>query len=182
MRVSCSVPCSGIRNDPSPGGRCARRMTLVMRNQSAYADREVARLIEFALDLVGAPPGVAVHVRGNRKDALRGMAYDGIPTLARVPASCRYLVTLRIGPAARFPALFHCHGLRSLQPLHLASWQEALLYGCAHEFRHLRQFEGHLRRSELDAERFARYALLRFRGEEAPHPATQPARPLRRQG
>ena len=155
-------------------------MTLVLRNTSRYASQDVARLIGLARDFVGVPKGVAVHVRMNHKDALRGMAYDGIPALARVPSSCRYLVTLRIGPASSFPVLFHCHGLRSVEPLRLASWQEALLYGCAHEFRHLHQFEHRLRRSEVDAERFARYALLRFRGEEASVPAAKASPTSRR--
>ena len=86
---------------------------------------------------------------------MRGLAYDGIPRLARTEPDARYLVTVKL-PAS--PDREGDYPLRSVYrksvPVELTSWQHNLLHVAAHEACHIWQFEHGLARSEVEAERW----------------------------
>lgn len=95
-----------------------------------------------------------------------GRAYDGVPSIARVEPGVAYLVTLNI-PAdprrlTRYPVRQQDPRLKTGPEVLLESWRDELLHISAHEARHIHQFRHRLRRSELDAERWAAAALDRY--------------------
>jgi hypothetical protein len=89
-----------------------------------------------------------------RRDRMRGLAYDGIPRLARTRPGAKYLVTVKI-PAAPDQEPYPLTSVyRKSVPVELTSWQHNLLHIAAHEGCHVWQFEHGLSRSEVEAERW----------------------------
>lgn len=134
-----------------------------IESTSKHPRDEVEMLIRFAHG--GRETGaVAVNVK-NTPRAYAGRAYMRVPRLSnRYGDGCRYLVTLRIGAASKFPRL-GCQypGLKTAPVYDLLTWQEALVLLAAHEFTHCLQYAQGLRRSEIDAETRAVQCLARYR-------------------
>ena len=98
------------------------------------------------------------------RDVMRGLAYGGIPRLARTSPGASYLVTLKIPPD---PAAVDAYPLTSVYrrsvPVELTSWQHNLVHVAAHEACHVAQFAAGGRRSEVEAERWGLHAAARAR-------------------
>ncbi|HLG00024.1 MAG TPA: hypothetical protein VI916_06110 [Acidimicrobiia bacterium] len=110
--------------------------------------------------------------RSPRAGDWSGRAYDGVPDISRVAPGVAYLVTMNI-PAdprrlTRYPLTHQDPRLKTSPEILFECWQDELFHVAAHEARHIHQFRHELRRSELDAERWA------FAAIEARRAARQP--------
>lgn len=100
-----------------------------------------------------------------------GRAYDGVPSIARVAAGVRYLVTLKVpvgrdgAPGGRYPRTWRYAAYRRAPEATFASWEEELVHAAAHEGRHIWQFATGAPRSEVDAERAACAVLDAWRAQ-----------------
>jgi hypothetical protein len=115
---------------------------------------------------------VCVNVKGGR--GLSARAYDGVPSISNAPRSARYLVTIKIGTGVRFPVgPYNRNGKRPDQVgprnrfpfFTYADWREWLVSAAAHEAWHIHQYRTGGPRSEVDCERFAEEALIRYRSQ-----------------
>lgn len=100
--------------------------------------------------------------------------YDGVPSIAKVRPGVRYLVTMNIPADPRplpYPVEHSYPGLKTAPRIRFDSWQEELFGMSAHEARHVEQFRHGLKRSEIDAER---YALERIECRRMPDPSATP--------
>ena len=154
--------------DPSPDVPAA---ALLVRNTSPYPTNQVEALLRFAfIDVLHA--GVEVHVKGSSR-SYRGRAYDGIPTIANVDDSARFLVTIGLSRAQKRLPLRLNPGTKRLQRqypdgLPVDDWEDVLVYVAAHEARHIWQFQARrqsrkMALSEVDADTFAIYQLNEWR-------------------
>lgn len=141
-----------------------------LRNTSAYPTDEVRELVEFATRGINMSR-VCVNVKGTSK-RWGGTAYNGIPGISNAPASADYLVTLRIAPDLVLPVgpiNYNWKGPDEVGPgnrypfFTYRTWQEVIIHLAAHEARHIHQFRHGKRCSEVDCERFAEAAILRYR-------------------
>jgi len=116
---------------------------------------------------------VCVNVKGGR--GLSARAYDGVPSISNAPRSARYLVTIKIGTGVRFPVgPYNRNGKRPDQVgprnrfpfFTYADWREWLVSAAAHEAWHIHQYRNGGSRSEVDCERFAEEALIRYRSQD----------------
>jgi hypothetical protein len=89
-----------------------------------------------------------------RRDRMRGLAYDGIPRMARTRPGANYLVTVKIPAHPEREGYPLTSVYRKTVPVELTSWQHNLLHVAAHEACHVWQFEHGLARSEVEAERW----------------------------
>jgi hypothetical protein len=151
---------------------------LIVRNTSPYPTGPVESILRFAFAEV-LHTGTEIHVKGSKR-SFRGRAYDGIPHLANVSNSARYLVTIglsrtvsglpvRVNPGTRILQRQYAKGLP------VDGWEDVLVYVAAHEARHIWQFYCRnmgkkVALSELDADKFAIYQLNAWRlsSERAP--------------
>jgi hypothetical protein len=140
-----------------------------IRNTSRHPDDEVRELVRFATRGIDMKR-VCVNVKGGR--GLSARAYDGVPSISNAPRRALYLVTIKIGNGVRYPLGPHNRngrspaevGPRNQFPFFTyADWREWLVAAAAHEARHIHQYRDGDRRSELDCERFAENALMRYR-------------------
>lgn len=97
-----------------------------------------------------------------------GLAFWELPPAARRRGApgIRYLVRLRLPGTLRnraYPKTFRYRGRKTAPWITVVDWRERLLALAAHEACHIRQFRGGLRRSEIEAERWAQAALEAWR-------------------
>jgi hypothetical protein len=142
-----------------------------IRNTSRYLDDEVRKLVQFATRGIDMNR-VCVNVKGGH--GLSARAYDGVPSISNAPRRARYLVTIKVGNDVRFPVGPRNRngktpdqvGPRNRFPFFTyADWREWLVSAAAHEAWHIHQYRHGERRSEVDCERFAQNALVRYRSE-----------------
>src|SRR6266513_2173147 len=155
-------------------------MRMWIRNTSRHPDRRVEELVGFAVAEVDMDR-VCVNVKNGE---LGGGAYNGVPAISNAPRAADYLVTLRLGngrePWPLGPVNYHFKrpdetGPRNRFPFFVCEdWQEWLVKLAAHEAKHIEQFRGGLRCSEVSCEQFALETLEEFRAAMAP-PALEPA-------
>src|SRR5436190_23925828 len=82
----------------------------------------------------------------------------------------RFLVRLRIPATLRnrgYPMTHRYPGRKTAPWITVRSWRERFVALAAHEACHVRQFRENLRRSEVEAERWALEALDRWRTDVA---------------
>jgi hypothetical protein len=150
-----------------------------IRNTSRYPDQRVVDLVKFATRHVDMRR-VCVNVKNG---GLGGGAYNGVPEISNAPRKARYLVSLRVGRGDERwplgPINYHFKapnetGPRNRFPFFVfRDWEEWLVKLAAHEARHIEQFRGGLRCSEVSCEQFALQTLEEFRAATAP-PALAP--------
>lgn len=148
---------------------------------------EIRRLVQIAFDGVDSA-GVEVRVERSRtsRESFTGRAYGGRPSRPRTDASTRYLVRLWLPGTLRnrgYPHSYRYPGRRTAPTITVRDWRERLVALAAHEACHVRQFRQGLRRSEVEAERWAAKRLERWmvasQVTEAPDRTTEPAVQLR---
>lgn len=95
--------------------------------------------------------------------------------LANVASSTRYLVTMRLPrrlDGLPYPETLQYHRrgvvMTTAPRIQVRSWPEEVVHLTAHEARHVHQFRHGLPKSEVDAERWAAAAVLRFRAAPPP--------------
>ena len=129
------------------------------------ADHEVLRsLVVEAFDGVD-PSGVEVHlaVPASRRPTFVGRAYPQLPSRPRTHPETRYLVRLDLPSLARnrgYPITYRYRGLSTAPWITVGDWRERLIALAAHEAYHVHQFREGLRRSEVQAERWALRRLM----------------------
>jgi hypothetical protein len=140
-----------------------------IRNTSRHPDAQVRELVRFATRGIDMDR-VCVNVKGGH--GLGARAYDGVPSISNAPRRARYLVTIKIGTGVKYPVgpqnrngkAPHEVGPRNQFPFFTyADWREWLVAAAAHEAFHTHQYRHADRRSELECERFAEQALMRYR-------------------
>jgi len=146
-------------------------LALLVRNTSPYPTIQVESLLHFAFtDVLNV--GVEVHVKGSSR-SYRGRAYDGIPRIANVDDSARFLVTIGLSRTKSGLPLRVNPGTKRLQRQYpdgipIDGWEDVLVYVAAHEARHIWQFQARrqskkMALSEVDADTFAIYQLNEWR-------------------
>jgi hypothetical protein len=138
-------------------------------SEEIRADRgEIERLIADAFAGVDHHD-VEVEVIRARHSGLSftGLAFWELPPAAvrRGAADVRYLVRLRLPGTIRnraYPKTYRYRGRKTAPWITVGDWRERLFALAAHEACHVRQFRESLRRSEVEAERWAA-ALLESR-------------------
>jgi hypothetical protein len=144
---------------------------LLVKNTSPYPTIQVESLLHFAfVDVLHS--GVEVHVKGSSR-SYRGRAYDGIPRIANVDDSARFLVTIGLSRTRRGLPLRVNPGTKRLQQQYpdgipVNDWEDVLVYVAGHEARHIWQFQARRQSkmvalSEVDADTFAIYQLNEWR-------------------
>ncbi len=144
---------------------------LIVRNTSPYPTTRVESLLNFAFDEI-LHAGIEVHVKGSNR-SYRGRAYDGIPRMANVSDSARYLVTIGLSRKKSGLPLRVTLGTKRLQRKYpdgvpVDDWEDVLIYVAAHEARHIWQFQARRQErkmalSEVDADTYAIYQLNEWR-------------------
>ena len=154
---------------------------------------EIRRLVHAGFDGVehGDVEVEVIRARDSRL-SFTGLAFWELPPAARrrgVPG-VRYLVRLRLPATIRnraYPKTYRYRGRTTAPWITVADWRERLLTLAAHEACHVRQFRGRLRRSEIEAERWAQATLGAWRNRtqqplqrsrDAPEAFEQPALPF----
>lgn len=108
-----------------------------------------------------------IRARDSR-GSFTGLAFWELPPAAKRRGSpgVRYLVRLRLPATIRnraYPKSYRYRGRKTAPWITVADWRERLLALAAHEACHVRQFRGRLRRSEVEAERWAEATLAAWR-------------------
>jgi hypothetical protein len=133
---------------------------LIRISQQIAADHnELRRLVHQAFDGVD-PAGVEVHIDPIRRpsDSFTGLAYFRLPSRPRLQPGTEYLVKLRLPRALRnraYPKTYRYPRLKTAPWITVGDWRERLVALAAHEACHVRQFRSGVRRSEVQAERWA---------------------------
>ena len=114
--------------------------------------------------------GVELHLERARprKPVFVGRAYPQLPSRPRTQDGARYLVRLVLPSLARnrgYPITYRYRGLSTAPWITVRDWRERLVALAAHEAYHVHQFREGLRRSEVQAERWALRRLLDWRAE-----------------
>lgn len=108
-----------------------------------------------------------VRARDSRL-SFTGLAFWELPPAARrrgVPG-VRYLVRLRLPGTLRnraYPKTYRYRNRKTAPWITVANWRERFVALAAHEACHVRQFRHGLRRSEVEAERWAEAILAEWR-------------------
>jgi hypothetical protein len=121
--------------------------------------RELRRLILDGFRSVD-PDGVEVRVERSRKprESFSGRAYWELPARARLAPGTEYLIRLRLPSTLAnrsYPQTYRYVGRRTAPWITVRTWRERFVALVAHEACHIRQFKEGLRRSEVEAERWA---------------------------
>jgi hypothetical protein len=119
-----------------------------------------------------------VRARDSRL-SFTGLAFWELPPAARrrgVPG-IRYLVRLRLPATVRnraYPKTYRYRNRKTAPWITVANWRERFVALAAHEACHIRQFRHCLRRSEVEAERWAEAVLVEWRegSRSTPGPGT----------
>jgi len=128
---------------------------------------ELGALIVASFDGVDHE-GVEVRLewaRG-RRQTFTGRAYPQVPPRWRSHAGIRYLVRLDLPSVFRnrgYPLTYRYRGLRTAPWITVRDWRERLVALAAHEAYHTHQFRHTMRRSEVQAERWALRVLESWR-------------------
>jgi hypothetical protein len=121
------------------------------------------------------PAGVEVHVdRATRRRA----SYPRRPVRPACHPDTRFLVRLTLPSVLRnrgYPLTYRYRGLRTAPWITVEDWAERLIALAAHEAFHVHQFRSVMRRSEVQAERWALKVLTRWRLEHAAASAWSPS-------
>jgi hypothetical protein len=142
---------------------------------------ELTRLVDQAFAGVEVE-GVEVHIERARNswESFTGRAYGGRPKRPRSHPATRYLVRVKVPATFRnraYPRTYRYPGLRTAPWITVQDWQERFVALVAHEAFHTRQFREGLRRSEVQAERWAAGLLETWRSERPPrHTARRQSR------
>ena len=154
-------------------------------NTSPYPDKKVRELLALAFHGV-SDAGIEVHVK-SRKSGWRGRAYDGIPPVANVAKTSRFLIVIRLAPSNRLPKKASLHKskmARRLYPngLPIERWEDALVYVAAHEARHIWQYQRKRRtgrggKGEHDAIKFGARRLNAWREQTGRDPIKRVKQP-----
>jgi len=116
------------------------------------------------------PEGVEVRLEWagggrHRRQTYTGRAYPQVPPRWRRPG-VRYLVRLDLPSVFRnrgYPLTYRYRGLRTAPWITVRDWRERLVALAAHEAYHTHQFRHEMRRSEVQAERWAVRVLAEWR-------------------
>lgn len=135
--------------------------------QIAHDHDELRSLVHEAFDGVD-PAGVEVHIDPIRRpsDSFTGLAYFRLPSRPRLQPGTEYLVKLRLPRALRnraYPKTYRYPRLKTAPWITVGDWRERLVALAAHEACHVRQFRTGVRRSEVQAERWALRVLGTWR-------------------
>lgn len=141
---------------------------------------EIRRLVAEGFDGV-EHHDVDVEVVRAREARLSftGLAFWELPPAAvrRGTAGVRFLVRLRLPATIRnraYPKTYRYRGRKTAPWITVGDWRERLLALAAHEACHVRQFRHGLRRSEVEAERWAAARLEAWRAGESESAPTGP--------
>ena len=119
-----------------------------------------------------------------RRSTYTGRAYPEMPRRWRAHPGVRYLVRLDLPAVLRnrgYPLTYRYRGLRTAPWITVRDWRERIVALAAHEAYHTHQFRHAMRRSEVQAERWAVRVLEAWRAETAAvTEARSPERPERR--
>ena len=142
---------------------------------------DVRRLVIDGFDGVGEQ-GVEVVVERARssRESFTGRAYFVLPARPKLHPDTRYLVRLKIPGTPRnraYPKTYRYWNRTTAPWITVGDWRERLVALAAHEACHVRQFRGGLRRSEVEAERWAVRILERWRARDGA-PTTWPREDL----
>lgn len=123
--------------------------------------------------------GVELHLERARPRAptFVGRAYPQLPSRPRTHAGTRFLVRLMLPSVLRnrgYPVTYRYRGLSTAPWITVSDWRERLVALAAHEAFHIHQFREGLRRSEVQAERWAVRILTSWRELR-----TAPTQPIR---
>jgi hypothetical protein len=142
-------------------------MLVVVSTEIRAEPDALTQLIERAFEGVdGVGVEVRIEVARKAREAFCGRAYPEPPRRPRPHPSTRYLVRLWVPRSLRnrgYPKSYR-YLRRSTAPwITVGNWRERLVALTAHEAFHVRQFREGLRRSEVQAERWALQTLDRWR-------------------
>ncbi len=111
-----------------------------------------------------------------------GRAYAEPPSRPRAGPGTRYLIRLFLPATLRnrgYPKTYRYVRRKTAPWITVEDWRERLVALAAHEAFHVHQFRGGLRRSEVQAERWAAQVLGRWRAEPlGREPPPEPLEPL----
>jgi hypothetical protein len=129
--------------------------------------RDLGRLVAEAFAGVETE-GVEVHIERARNswESFTGRAYGGRPKRPRSHPSTRFLVRVKVPGTLRnraYPRTYRYPRLKTAPWITVRDWQERFVALVAHEAYHTRQFREGLRRSEVQAERWAARILESWR-------------------
>jgi len=134
---------------------------------------EIRRLVVEGFDGVDRG-GVEVQVRRARRqgESFTGRAYFTLPSRPRPHPETTFLVKLSLPATLRnraYPKTYRYWNRKTAPWITVRDWRERLVALVAHEACHVRQFREGLRRSEVEAERWAatRLEVWRNRGRES---------------
>jgi hypothetical protein len=127
---------------------------------------ELAILIQDAFLGVDSS-GVELRVERarNSHESFTGRAYPEPPRRPRPAAGTQFFVRLRLPSVLRnrgYPRAFRYTGLVTAPWITVRDWRERLVALAAHEAFHVHQFREGLRRSEVEAERWALRKLMEW--------------------
>ena len=128
---------------------------------------DLGRLVSEAFAGIDAD-GVEVHIERARNswESFTGRAYGGRPKRPRSHPSTRFLVRVKVPGTLRnrsYPRTYRYPRLKTAPWITVRDWQERFVALVAHEAYHTRQFRDGLRRSEVQAERWAARTLESWR-------------------
>ncbi len=144
---------------------------------------EIRRLVAEAFaGLEGADVVVEVVRARHSRLSFTGLAFWELPPTARrrLPSEVRYLVRLRLPSAIRnrsYPKTYRYRDRTTAPWITVEDWRERLVALAAHEACHVRQFREGLRRSEVEAERWALRVLDAWRSGSGGPEAARAAAP-----
>jgi hypothetical protein len=145
---------------------------------------EIRSLVAGGFDGVDAS-GVEVHVEpaGRPVDSFTGRAYPQPPSRPQTSPDTRFLVRLRLPRTLRnraYPKTYRYPRRKTAPWITVGDWRERLVALAAHEAYHVHQFREGIRRSEVQAERWARARLDMWRARlGAGHAAVDQGLPRR---
>jgi hypothetical protein len=128
---------------------------------------EIRRLVVEGFDGVDRT-GVEVQVRRARRqgESFTGRAYFTLPSRPRPHPETTFLVKLSLPGTLRnraYPKTYRYWNRKTAPWITVRDWRERLVALVAHEACHVRQFRDGLRRSEVEAERWAASTLNAWR-------------------
>jgi len=128
---------------------------------------EIRRLVVEGFDGVDRA-GVEVQVRRARRqgESFTGRAYFTLPSRPRPHPETTFLVKLSLPATLRnraYPKTYRYWNRKTAPWITVHDWRERLVALVAHEACHVRQFREGLRRSEVEAERWAASRLETWR-------------------
>jgi hypothetical protein len=146
---------------------------LIRVNDQIRGDHgELQALVREAFEGVD-PGGVEIHIEPARHsgESFTGLAYFSLPSRPRLEPGTEYLVRLRVPRSLRnraYPKTYRYPRLKTAPWITVQDWRERLVALAAHEACHVRQFREGIRRSEVQAERWALRQLHEWRASIRP--------------